>query len=90
MTQCLKVADSPDDPPRDRRIIDLLTVSALCGQDGAVLLLSGAYNLGLAGVEKNPERGACLKKVYELHGHERALIPGRVWACGLRIESVGQ
>ena len=85
-----KVADSPDDPARDRRIIDLLTVSALCGQEGAVLLLSGIYNLGLVGVEKDPERGACLKKIYERHRYERSLIPGRVWACGLRIESVRQ
>ena len=59
-------------------------------------MLSGLYGEGLSGaegitqemfgIEKDPELAACLKKVYERHRSERALIPGNVWACGLRIE----
>ncbi len=83
-----KVAEAPDDPVRNRRIVELLTLAALCGQERAVLYLGGFYRAGVLGLEKDPELGACLKKVYERHRHERALIPGRVWACGLRMESV--
>ncbi len=85
-----KVADAPDDPVRNRRIVEVLTLAALCGQGRAVLYLGGFYRAGVLGLEKDHELGACLKKVYERHRHERALIPGRVWACGLRMESVGQ
>ncbi len=88
------------DPAYFRRGVRLFHWAALCGQAPSVLMLSGLYREGvsyaegsteeLLGIEKNPERGACLKKVYDRHRSERALIPGNVWACGLRIESVRQ
>ena len=40
------------------------------------------------GVEKNPELGACLDRSYDPEKIERALIPGRVWGCGVRLEDV--
>lgn len=93
-----KAVTLSEDPVYFRRGFRLLHWAALCGNAAAVLMLSGLYREGvpyaegsteeLLGVEKNPERGACLKKVYERHRSERALIPGRVWACGLRMESV--
>ena len=83
-----KAVTLSDDPAYFRRGVRILAWAASCGQSPAVLILSGVYTEGLTGVEKDPERGACLKKVYERHRHERALIPGRVWACGLRMESV--
>ena len=77
-----------DDPDHYRKAVHYFTWAAMCGHEPAVLMLSGLYNLGWAGVEKDPERGACLKKVYERHRSERGLIPGKVWTCGLRIEDV--
>ncbi len=83
-------AELGEDPSLDRRAIDLLTLSALCGEGRAASLLGGAYIEGMVGVEKDPELGACLKEVYDPEMYEREIIPGRVWACGLRIEGVQQ
>lgn len=77
-----------DDPGHYRQAVHYFTWAAMCGQKPAVLELSGLYNLGWAGLEKDPKRGACLKKAYDPHRDDRALIPGRVWACGLRMEEV--
>ncbi len=85
-----KAVTLSDDPAYYQRGVRLLTWSALCGQSPAVLLLSGVYTEGLTGVEKDPELGACLKEVYDPEMYEREIIPGRVWACGLRVESVRQ
>ena len=76
------------DPSYDRRGVRLLHWAALCGQGLAVVLLSDIYDAGLMGVEKNPELGACLERSSDPEKNERALIPGRVWSCGLRMEDV--
>ena len=93
-----KAVTLSEDPVYFRRGFRLLHWAALCGNTPAVLLLSGFYSEGvpyaegnieeLLGVEKDPELGACLKEVYERYRHERSLIPGRIWACGLRIERI--
>ncbi len=80
-----KVSAEPDDPARDRRIVYLLTYAALCGQGQAASWLGGFYRAGALGLEKNTELGACLDRAYDPQKHERAVIPGRVWACGLRV-----
>ncbi len=83
-----KVSIEPDDPARDRRIVYLLTRAALCGQGQAASYLGGFYRAGMLGLEEDAELGACLEEVYDPALYERALIPGRVWACGLRVEDV--
>jgi hypothetical protein len=77
-----------DDSAYSRRGARLLAWAALCGQSSAVSLLSGVYSDGLAGIEKDPELGACLDRAYNPLKHQRALIPGWVWGCGLRVDDV--
>ncbi len=81
-----KAVTLSDDPAYFRRGVHLLRWAALCGQATAVWFLSEFYNEGLMGVEKNPEFGACLDRSYDPERIERALIPGRVWGCGLRVD----
>lgn len=83
-----KVSAEPDDPARDRRIVYLLTYAALCGQGQAASYLGGFYRAGMLGLEKNTELGACLDRAYDPQIHEPAAIPGRVWACGLRVSDL--
>ncbi len=83
-----KAATLSNDPAYFRRGVRLLAWAALCGQAPAVLFLSGVYSEGLPGIEKDPELGACLDRAYYLNKDKRALIPGRVWACGLRMENL--
>ena len=85
-----KAATLSNDPAHSRRAVRLFTWAALCGHGLAAKYLGFFFEEGAFGLEKNPERGACLEKVYERHRHERGLIPGRVWACGLRIDSLQQ
>lgn len=83
-----KAVTLSNDPAHNRLAVHYLTWAALCGGEHAVSYLGGFHRAGLLGLKKNPELGACLKRVYELHRDERALIPGRVWACGLRMADV--
>lgn len=76
------------DAALNRRAVELFTLSALCGEGRSASFLASVYSEGLTGVEKNPELGACLEEVYDPALYERALIPGRVWGCGLRMEDV--
>ena len=73
------------DPAYDRRGVRLLHWAALCGQGLAVFLLSGVYDEGMMGVEKNPDLGACLDRIYDPGKNEVTLIAGRAWGCGLRV-----
>jgi len=82
-----KVSFEPDDPTRDRRMVYLLAYAALCGQGQAASYLGGFYQAGMFGLEENRELGACLDRAYDPALYERALIPGRVWGCGLRLEN---
>lgn len=84
-----------DDPAYYRRGVRLLDWAALCGQPLAAYYLGSIYDEGMVGVEKNPEFGACLNRVYKVHhrpydffSYNRALIAGRVWGCGLRVEDL--
>lgn len=77
-----------DDPAYYRRGVRLLHWAALCGQGVAVVLLSSLYDGGFAGVEKNPERGACLDRVHGPNKNEGTLIAGKAWGCGVRLEDV--
>ena len=79
-----------DDPAYFRRGVRLLRWAALCGAEPAVEILSGVYREGLAGVDVDPDLAACLDRSHDPHKHERALIPGRVWGCGLRVEDVAE
>ena len=83
-----KAVTLSDDPEYFRRGVHYLGWAALCGDGLAVQYLSGIYGEGLAGIEKNPELGACLDRAYSPYLYERALIAGRVWDCGLRVEDL--
>ncbi len=83
-----KAVTLSDDPAYFRRGVRLIRWATLCGQAPAVSLLSGVYGEGLFGIKKDPELAACLDRAYNPHKHERALIPGWVWGCGLRVEDV--
>ncbi len=83
-----KSGELDQDSALNRRAVDLLTLSAMCGEGKAASLLGAIYIEGLTGVEPSPELGACLREVYDPEIYERSLIPGRAWACGLRMESV--
>ena len=85
-----KAVTLSDDPAHNERAVRFFTGAALCGYGPAVSYLGGFYSEGLFGLDRDLELGTCLTTVYEIYGHERSLIPGRVWACGLRIESVRQ
>ena len=83
------------DPAYDRRSVRLLHWAALCGQGLAVVLLSGVHDEGVLGVEKNPDLGTCLERIYEAYDRpydsdlfSRGLIAGRVWGCGVRMEEL--
>jgi hypothetical protein len=77
-----------DDPAYFRRGVRLNRWAALCGSGVAVEMLSGVYSEGFPGVEKDTKLAACLDRAYDPALYERALIPGRVWGCGLRMEDV--
>ena len=81
-----KAVTRSNDPAYFRRGVRLFHWAALCGDSAAVLMLSGVYREGFPGIDKDPELAACLDRAYNPHKHERALIPGRVWGCGLRVE----
>lgn len=83
-----KAVTLSDDPAYFRRGVRLFHWAALCGQMAAVEMLSGLYSEGDFGVEKNPEFDACLNRSYDPHKNERALIPGRLWSCGLRVKDL--
>ena len=85
-----KAATLSNDPAHSRRAVQLFTWAALCGHGLAAKYLGFFFEEGVFGLEKDPVRGACLRKVYELYRDERALVPGRVWACGLRVDSLQQ
>lgn len=76
------------DPAYDRRGVRLLHRAALCGQGLAAYYLGGIYDEGMMGVEKNPDLGACLDRIYDPGRNEGTLIAGRVWGCGLRLEGM--
>ena len=76
------------DPAYDRRGVRLLHWAALCGQGLATYYLGGIYDEGMMGVEKNPDLGACLDRIYDPGKNEGTLIAGRVWGCGLRVEDL--
>lgn len=77
-----------DDSAYYRRGVRLFRWAALCGQSPAVSYLSEFYSVGVFGVEKDPELAACLDRSYNLYKDKRALIPGWVWGCGLRVEDL--
>ena len=77
-----------NDPAYFRRGVRLLRWAALCGDGAAAGFLSYFYKEGLMGVEKNPELAACLERSYDPHKIERALIAGRVWRCGVRVDDL--
>ena len=86
-----KASALSDDPAYYRRGVRLLAWAALCGQPLAAFFLGVSYDQGLPGAEKDPELGACLKRLHDLDNYEphliiRALLAGRVWACGVRLE----
>ena len=83
----IRSGEQGQDPSLNRRAVELFTLSALCGEGRAASLLASVYSEGLTGVEKKPVLGACLEEVYDPALYERALIPGRVWACGVRMEN---
>ena len=84
----IKGANLSDDPADFRRSVRMFHWAALCGQAPAVSYLSEFYSMGPPIVDKDPELAACLDRAYNPHKHERALIPGWVWGCGLRVEDV--
>lgn len=81
-----KAAVSSDDPAYFRRGVRLFRRAAMCGQAAAVSYLSGFYSGGPPFVDIDPELGACLNQAYEGYRSVRALLAGRVWACGVRLE----
>ncbi len=84
----MKASTLSDDPAYYRRGVRLFHWAALCGESAAVLMLSGAYSEGYPGVERDPELGACLDRIYYLNLDKRKPIPGPVWGCGLRVEDL--
>ena len=84
----IKSGELGQDPSLNQRAVELFTLSALCGEGRSASFLASVYIEGLKGVEKNPQLGVCLEGVYDPALYERALIPGRVWGCGLRMEDV--
>ena len=84
----MKASTLSDDPAYYRRGVRMLRWAALCGVEPAVELLSGVYREGFPGVDKDSELAACLDRSHDPLKHERALIPGRVWGCGLRVEDL--
>lgn len=85
-----KAATLSNDPAHNRRAVHFFTWAAFCGHGLAAKYIGFFYEEGALGLEKNPELSACLEKIYERHRYERALIPGRVWACGLRMEDFAE
>jgi len=83
-----KAVTLSDDPAYFRRGVHLLRWAALCGDAVSVAFLSDFYSKGLAGLDLNLELAACLDRSYDPEKIERALIPGRVWGCGLRVGDV--
>jgi hypothetical protein len=81
-----KSATLSSDPAHSQRAVRFLTWAALCGHGPAASYLGGFYRAGVLGLEKDPELGACLEGVYNSALYERALIPGRVWGCGVRMK----
>ncbi len=80
-----------DDPAYYRRGVRLLAWAALCGQPLAAYFLGVSYDRGLPGAGKDPERGACLKRLHDLDNYERRTfedgpVSGQVWGCGVRLE----
>ncbi len=84
------------DPAYLRRGVRLLRWAALCGHGPSVAMLSGLYNEGVPGAERdseellgfemNPKLGACLQQLEDPDSY--ILSSGRVWGCGLRMEDV--
>ena len=83
-----KASTLSDDPADFRRGQTLLTWAALCGQPLAVISLGVFYDNELPGADKNPELGVCLDRAFEAYQSVHALLAGRVWACGLRMEDL--
>ena len=86
-----KASTLSDDPAYYRRGVRLLAWAALCGQPLAAYFLGVSYDQGLPGAGKDPERGACLKRLHDLDNYERRTfedgpISGQVWGCGVRLE----
>ena len=82
-----KGATLSNDPDYFRRGVRQFRWAALCGQATAVSFLSGFYDEGPHFVvDKDPELSACLEEAYEAHQSVRALLAGRVWGCGVRLE----
>ena len=72
-----------------RRGVRLIRWASLCGQAPAVSYLSEFY---IAGppiiVDKDPKLSDCLEEAYEADRSVRAVLAGRVWRCGVRVEDV--
>jgi hypothetical protein len=83
-----KAVTLSDDPAYFRRGVQLFHWAALCGNGVAVEMLSDVYSGGLAGIEQDPELADCLDRAYDPALYERALIPGRVWGCGVRLKDL--
>jgi hypothetical protein len=83
-----KAATLSNDPAYFRRGVRLFHWAALCGQAPAVLVLSEFYSVGPPFVDIDPELAACLDRAYNPLKHQRALIPGWVWGCGIRVEDL--
>ncbi len=83
-----KGATLSNDPAYFQRGVRLFHWSALCGEATAVSYLSEFYSEGSPIVDKDPELAACLGRAYEAHQSVRALLAGRVWGCGLRVEDL--
>ncbi len=86
-----KASTMSDDPAYYRRGVRLLAWAALCGQPLAAFFLGSFYDEGVAGVDKDPELGACLIRLHDLNNYvprtyESGPIAGRVWGCGVRLE----
>jgi hypothetical protein len=91
LTFVRKAGTLSDNPAYYRRGERLLAWAALCGQPLAVYYLGSFYEERLPGADKDPELGACLKRLHDLDNYEphliiRPLLAGRVWACGVRLE----
>ena len=83
-----KAVTLSDDSAYFRRGVHLLRWAALCGDAVSVAFLSDFHREGAAGLKRFPELAACLERSYDPHKNERALIPGRVWGCGVRLEDL--
>ncbi len=91
LTYLRKGSTLSDDPAYYRRGVRLLAWAALCGQPLAAYFLGRCYDEGVVGVDKNPERGACLIRLHDMNNFvprtfEDGPIAGQVWGCGVRLE----